>query len=153
MIVNRKHDILIIILFVLCVVAFGSFRTDYRLKEAMPTEFFDGSRLPEKQRASEEKLARAYWACAEAQIQWKYGYAHRLPNDPPEEFAVTTAIAGPAAKDAAARNHYWQRLRVIWDTSGIWERSYEFNPLVFKQSTENAGQWLERLMRRIIGEP
>ncbi|HSY90336.1 MAG TPA: hypothetical protein VK812_03130 [Candidatus Binatus sp.] len=150
MTVHRRHDIPVILAFVLCVVAFGSFRSDYRLRANMPTEFFDAAQLPANKRASEEKIARGYWTCAVTQIQWKYGYAHRLPFDPPEEFALA-ADAGPGTKDSAARLHYWQRLRVIWDTSGIWEHQYEFNPLVFKQSVESAGQWLENLMRRITG--
>lgn len=151
MAVNRRHDIPIIILFVLCVVGFGSFRYEDRLREGMPREFFDSSQFPANQRAAEEKLAQAYWACAVSQIQWKYGYAHRLPNDPPEEFAVTTAAAGPAANDAAARQRYWRRLRLIWDASAIWERHYSVSPQVFKQSAESAGQWLQDLMRRITG--
>jgi hypothetical protein len=151
MTVHRRHDIPAIVVFVLCVVAYGSFRTDYRLRERMPTEFFNTSQVPAKVRDSEEKIARAYWACAVSQIQWKYGYAHRLPSDPPEEFVVTAEAVGPVAKDPVLRSRYWQRLRAIWDASGIWERKYELNPLVFKQSAESAGLWLERLMRRITG--
>ena len=151
MAVNRRHDIPIIILFVLCVVGFGSFRYEDRLRDSEPREFFDASQFPANQRAAEEKLAQAYWACAVSQIQWKYGYAHRLPDDPPEEFAVTTDAAGAAAKDGAARLRYWRRLRLIWDASAIWERHYSISPLVFKQSAESAGQWLQDLMRRITG--
>ena len=36
MTLHRRHDIPAIVVFVLCVVVYGSFRTDYRLRERMP---------------------------------------------------------------------------------------------------------------------
>jgi hypothetical protein len=151
MAVHRRHDILAIVIVVLCVVAYAAFRTDLRLREQMPTEFFDGAHLPPPQRASEEKIARAYWKCAVTQIQWKYGYAHRLPDEPPDEFSVTAEEAGAAAGNSALRSRYWQRLRVIWDATDIWQEHYEWSPIVFKESLQSAGDWLERLMRRVTG--
>ena len=152
MAVHRRYDILAIVILVLCVVAYASFRSDFRLCEQMPAQFFDGSQLPPNQRASEEKVARAYWKCAVAQVRWKYGYAHRLPVDPPDEFAVNSGEAGgAAAHDSAVRNRYWQKLRAIWHASSIWQEKYEWNPITLKNSMQSAGEWLERLMRRITG--
>ncbi len=151
MAVHRKHDIVGIVVVVLCVLAYASFRSEFRLRAQMPASFFDASYVRKDRQAAEEKAARAYWKCAVAQIQWKYGYAHRLPDEPPEEFAVTVEEAGAAAHDAALRSHYWIRLRAIWNASGIWQEKYEWSPISLKESLQSAGQWLERHMRSIIG--
>ncbi len=82
MAVRRKHDILIIVVLVLAIIAYGAIRSEFRLRPDMPIEFFDGSGLPPAKRASERKIAEAYWKCAVKQVQWKYGYAHRLPDEP-----------------------------------------------------------------------
>jgi hypothetical protein len=149
MAVHRKHDIVAIVVVVLCVLAYASFRSEFRLREQMPVEFFDVSQVPKGRQAAEEKAARAYWKCAVSQIQWKYGYAHRLPDEPPEEFAVTVEDAGDTA--AALRSHYWIRLRVIWNDSRIWQDKYVWSPISLKESMQSAGQWLERHMQSIVG--
>jgi hypothetical protein len=151
MAVHRKHDIVAIVVVVLCVLAYASFRSEFRLREQMPVEFFDVSQVPKGRQAAEEKAARAYWKCALSQIQWKYGYAHRLPDQPPEEFAVTVEDAGADTHDAALRSHYWIRLRAIWNDSRIWQDKYEWSPISLKESLQSAGQWLERHMRSIVG--
>jgi hypothetical protein len=151
MAVHRKHDIMAIVAIVLCIVAYASFRSEFRLRVQMPAEFFDASRVPAKKRGSEEKIARAYWKCAVTQVQWKYGYAHRLPDDPPDEFQVTTEEAGAAAHDSAVRARYWQKLRDVWGISSVWQQQYQWNTVVLRQSLQSAGQWLESTMRRIMG--
>jgi hypothetical protein len=151
MAVYRKHDIAGIVVMVLCVLAYASFRTEFRLREQMPASFFDASHVPKDRQPAEEKAARAYWKCVVEQIQWKYGYAHRLPDEPPEEFAVTVEAAGAAAHDAALRSHYWIRLRAIWNESGIWREKYDWSPISLKESLQSSGQWLERHMRSIVG--
>jgi hypothetical protein len=148
---HRKHDVVAIIVVVLCVLAYASFRSEFRLREQMPASFFDASHVPKDRQAAEEKVARAYWKCAVEQIQWKYGYAHRLPDEPPEEFAVTEEDAGAAAHDAALRSHYWIRLRTMWNESEIWHEKYDWSPISLKESLQSAGQWLERHMRSIVG--
>jgi hypothetical protein len=158
MAVHRKLDIVAIVAVVLCVLAYASFRTEFRLIEQMPAEFFDPSQIhkdqvPRDNQASEEKIARAYWKCAVTQIQWKYGYAHRLPEEPPAEFAVNVEDAGPATHDAVLRAHYWTRLRIIWNESEIWQEKYTWSPISLKESLQSAGQWLELHMRRIVGNP
>jgi hypothetical protein len=148
---HRRHDLTFIVVIVLCVVAYASFRTEFRLRENMPVEFFDPSRVPAGHRASEEKIARAYWKAAVTQVQWVYGYAHRLPDEPPDEFVVTNGEAGPAAHDPAVRARYWQKLRDVWGISAVWHEKYEWNTIVLRQSFQSAGQWLESMMRRITG--
>jgi hypothetical protein len=149
--VHRRYDIMAIVVLVICVAAYASFRSQYRLRPAMPVEFFDASRVPAAKRAAEEKIAEAYWKCAVTQIQWQYGYAHRLPEEPPEEFSVTAAEAGSAAHDSAARARYWQKVRDVWVISSVWRKQYEWNTIVLRQSLQSAGQWLESTMRRITG--
>ena len=149
--VHRKFDILAIIALVILVALYASVRSVYRLRAAMPTEFFDASRIPAEKRAAEERIAEAYWKCAVTQIQWQYGYAHRLPDEPPAEFSVTAAEAGSAAQDSAVRARYWQKLRGVWGVSTVWHQQYEWNTISMTQSLQSAGQWLESYMRRIVG--
>ena len=149
--VHRRYDIIAIIALVILVVLYASLRSEYRLTATMPVEFFDASRVPAEKRAAEEKIAEAYWKCAVTQIQWQYGYAHRLPDEPPAEFFVTVAEAGTAANDSAIRARYWQKLRGVWGISTVWHKRYEWNTISLTQSLQSAGQWLESHMRRIVG--
>lgn len=153
MAVQRRYDIIAIVVVVILIALYASIRSEFRLREAMPVEFFDASRVPAEKRAAEEKIAEAYWKCAVAQIQWQYGYAHRLPDEPPAEFSVTPAVAGSAAQDSAVRARYWQKLRAVWGVSAVWHEQYEWNIISLTESLRSAGQWLETHMRRIVGNP
>jgi hypothetical protein len=152
MAVRRKHDIVAIVALVLVVIAYGSFRSEFRLRPDMPVEFFDGSRLPPVKRASEQKIAAAYWACAVKQVQWKYGYASRLPDDPPPEFTVSSSEIGSVAKDDAVRRQYWLKLRTTWNVSSAWKTQYQFSGIVFQQWLRAAGDWWRGVLRSLIGE-
>src|SRR5450759_2795685 len=142
---TRKHDVTYIVALVLVVIAYASVRSEFRLQPDMPIEFFDGSRLPRAKRASEEKIAKAYWGCAVKQVQWKYGYAHRLPDEPPPEFSVSASEMGPVANDEAVRRHYWQQLRTTWSVSSAWKNQYEWSSVSFQQSLRSAGDWWGQL--------
>jgi hypothetical protein len=152
MAVRRKHDVMVIVALVLAVIAYGAFRSELRLRPDMPIEFFDGSRVPSAKRAAEEKIAEAYWGCAVKQVQWKYGYAHRLPDDPPPEFSVSASEIGPVANDEAVRRYYWQKLRATWNVSGAWKTQYEWSSISFRQSLRSAGDWWNDLMRNMLGK-
>jgi hypothetical protein len=151
MAVRRKYDVVIIVAIVLAAIAYGSYRSEFRLQSEMPGEFFDGSHLPSAKRASEEKIAAAYWSCAIKQIQWKYGYAARLPEEPPSEFAVSASEVGPAANDDAIRRHYWLKLRATWNVSSAWKTEYEWSSISFRQSLRSAGDWWGQLTRNMMG--
>jgi hypothetical protein len=151
MAVHRRYDIIAIVAAVILLALYASIRSEFRLRPAMPVEFFDASRVPAEKRAAEAKIAEAYWNCAVTQIQWQYGYAHRLPDEPPAEFSVTVAAAGSAAQDSAVRARYWQKLRGVWGISTVWHQEYEWNTISLTESLQSAGQWLERQARRIIG--
>jgi len=150
-VVRRRHDVVYIVLLVLAVIAYGSFRSEFRLRSDMPIEFFDSSRLPQAKRAAEEKIAKAYWSCAVKQVQWKYGYAQLLPDEPPPEFSVSASEIGPVARDEAVRRHYWQQLRATWNVSGAWKTEYDWNSIAFRQSLRSAGDWWGHLTRNMMG--
>jgi hypothetical protein len=151
MAVHRRYDIMAIIALVILIALYASIRSEFRLRSTMPVEFFDASRVPAEKRAAEEKVAKAYWKCAVTQIQWQFGYAHRLPDEPPAEFSVTAAEAGSAAQDSAVRVRYWQKLRGVWGVSAVWHQQYEWSTYSLTESLQSAGQWLESHMRRIVG--
>jgi len=152
MAVRRKHDILIIVVLVLAIIAYGAIRSEFRLRPDMPIEFFDGSGLPPAKRASERKIAEAYWKCAVKQVQWKYGYAHRLPDQPAPEFSVSASEVGPVANDQAIRRYYWQKLGSTWNVSGAWTTQYEWSSNSFRQALRSAGDWWGHLTRNVMGQ-
>ena len=148
MAVHRRYDIAAIVLVVLCILAYASLQSKFRLRPEMPVEFFDPSRLPRATRAAEERIARAYWKCAVSEVQWKWGYAQRLPDEPPAEFSIKSS---EELRNPATRLRYWQKLRELWGVSAIWHEQYEWNTISLRGSLQSAGQWLEEQMRRIIG--
>jgi hypothetical protein len=149
---RRKYDVPAIVALVLVVLAIACFRSEFRLQFDMPHEFFDARQVAKEKRASEEKIARAYWNCAVKQVQWKYGYAHRLPEAPPDEFLLNESEIGAAARDQALRRHYWQQLHTAWNMSSVWQTRWEFSFLAFRQSLQTGGEWWKELVRSVVGE-
>jgi hypothetical protein len=150
--VRRKYDIPVIAGLVLALIAFASFRSEFRLRSDMPIEFFDGKRVPREKRTSEEKIAKAYWTCAVEQVQWKYAYASRLPDDPPPEFRISSSEVGSIANDEFVRRRYWQQLRATWPVSAAWKAEWEWNFVAFRQSLRTGGDWWKELVRSIVGQ-
>lgn len=148
---GRKYDIAAIVVLVLALLAFASFRSEFRLVSDMPPEFFDAKQLPRDKRVAEEKIAKAYWDCAVKQVQWKYGYAHRLPDDPPAEFSISAAEAGPAGIDQKVRSYYWQKLRSTWNVSSVWKSQWEWNFVAFRESLRTGSDIWRDLMRSVVG--
>jgi hypothetical protein len=134
------------------VLAIASFRSEFRLRSTMPPEFFDGKRLAAEKAVPEERIARAYWNCAVTQVQWKYGYAHRLPEQPVEEFKLNSAELGSIAQDEVARRYYWRQLRTSWDVTSVWETKWSFSFVTLRQSLQIGGEWWKELVRSIVGE-
>ena len=148
---RRKYDIPAIIGLVLVLISIASFRSEVRLRPEMPAEFFAGKHVAATRRASEERVARAYWACAVEQVQWKYGYAHRLPDDPPVEFALSIAAVGPVANDESVRRYYWRKLQSTWIVTSMWKSQWNFSFVTFRQSLRTGGNWWQDLVRSIVG--
>ena len=151
MALRRRHDVIIIAALVLAAIAYGASRSEFRLRPDMPVEFFDGSNLVPQKRASERRIAQAYWDSAVKQVQWKYGYGSRLPMDPTPDFSVSAGEIGPTANDEAVRRHYWQQLRVTWNLSGAWKTQYELSSISFRQTLQSGGEWWGRVTRNMFG--
>jgi hypothetical protein len=148
---RRRHDFIVIAALVLMVIAYGSFRSEFRLRPDMPIEFFDSSSLPKSKRASEEKIAAAYWDCAVKQVQWKYGYASRLPDEPPPEFSISESQVGPVASNEAVRRQYWQKLHVTWNVSSAWDTQYGLNSISFRQWLRSMADSWAGFVRSVMG--
>ena len=153
MFVKQKFDRVALVLLVLVVVAYAAFQPRFHLRGEMPVEFFDPSGPRGSKKIDQRNLAEAYWGCAVKEIQWKYGYAHRLPEDPPVEFFLSSAQVGPEGDDATMRLHYWQKLRMVWNLPSAWETDYGFDLSSMKRSFQSAAGWLQYQMWRLTGQP
>lgn len=100
---------------------YASTRPTARLSPDMPRGFVDPLRhASARQRASEERVAQAYWDCVVTLIQWKYTYGSELPDDPPDDFEIG-ALAGATPKaDQGSRVRYWHRLQKLWNSPDAW---------------------------------
>ena len=152
MAMRRKYDVVIIVAVVLGGLAFACFRQERRLQSSMPLEFFDPTKFPPAKRAVEEKVAAAYWNSAVTQVQWKYGYASRLPEAPPPEFGISSAEVGPVAKDDAVRRRYWAQLRSTWYLTDAWKSEYAWSNVSFLQSLRTSGDWWGQVTRPFLGK-
>ncbi len=124
MFIRRRLDRLVIPLIALLTIAYFSYHPRFQLTTQMPREFLDTSISGSAaRRATEEKIARAYWACAVDNIQWQYSYGYHLPPDPPPVFTVTNQEVG-ADPDGAARTRYWRKLQQVWSLPGAWHKTY-----------------------------
>jgi hypothetical protein len=122
---DRQTEVLlipIILIFVLFVFIGNSHRDGrYHLRTEMPAAFFPVD-TNAKRPSLDERIAWAYWETAVMEVQWKYGYYHPLPSDPPAEFQIDATALGPEAADPATRMLYWHRLQRIWYLSETWQR-------------------------------
>jgi hypothetical protein len=106
----------------------SSFNPVYRLRPTMPPGFVSASSSwPPEKRAEEARIGQAYWDCAVNQIQWRYGYGYRLPQDPPRDFVVTPDL-GADSGDSATRTRYWLKLQRVWYVPDNWNKSYQWDP-------------------------
>jgi hypothetical protein len=150
MFIRRRLDRLVIPLIVLLTVTYFSYHPQFQLNPQMPGEFVDGSVTgPAQRRPAEAKIANAYWACAVNNVQWQYGYGHRLPPDPPHEFNVTTKEAGGADPDASTRTRYWHRLQMFWSFPGAWKKTYVWDIAWTTSWIKSTGDWLYTHMPEI----
>ena len=135
---SPKIRYLAIIALVLVLRRMRSFRSEFRLQSEMPIEF---SMAPYRRKSAlRKRIAAAYWECAVKQIQWRYGYAHRLPDEPPAEFSVSASEAGrPPTMTPFAANI--GRSCADWDVSSGVENEYEWNTIPCRNRCDPAGQW------------
>ena len=140
MFLRRKLDKLVVPMLAAGIFVYASYRPRLRLRVDMPSEYVD--RSPQHgPKAAEENLARGYWKCAVTQIQWKYGYGHRLPSDAPSVF--TPAEAGiNSTEDPMIRAQYWRKLQQAWYVPSNWSRDYEWDFSWLTSWITAAGEWL-----------
>jgi hypothetical protein len=108
-----------------------------QLRVDPPEEFLSAVKeaVPER-RATEERVARAYWDWASLHLQRKYPFATQLPEDPPLEMEVEgndfhyakankrEEHSDPADLEAeVTKRRYWQKLRQVWAMPQAWEKS------------------------------
>lgn len=110
------------------IIVYASTRTTYRLRVDTPEEFLTpAASSTEEKRATEDKVARAYWYCVLTAIQPKYRFGESLPLNPPPEFKISAPDLGDDAADPATRVYYWQKLLQIWHQAGTWRTERAFN--------------------------
>ena len=150
MLVNRKFDAIVAVAIV-GLLAYATLQPQYRLRADAPPEFMrEAHAMPPQKRALEEKVARAYWNCAVTEIQWRYGYGHRLPQSAPAEFTISSPELGPTASDSDTRARYWNRLQEVWYMRTIWSKEYGWNFRSLSDSFEAAGRWFEEHIFRLF---
>src|SRR5262249_29492238 len=133
MLVNRRFDGIIAFL-VASIVGYVALQPAYRLRESAPPEFIrETHRVPIQKRLTEERIAKAYWRCAVTDVQWQYGYGHRLPATPPNTFLLSAQEYGPEATDVASRAHYWAKLQELWFVRDSWQEEYGVDFQVFRK--------------------
>lgn len=138
------------VLLVAGVLGYAAFQPKYHLRSQMPRDFIEISdAMPADKRAAEEQIARAYWQCAVTQVQWMYGYGHRLPEKPPAEFAVHSAAPGNSASAPATRDRYWRRLQRVWYLPTTWEESYGWDLQTMTRSLESGVKWVEKKIQNL----
>lgn len=127
-------------------------RPHTRLRTDMPPEFqaAAGPSLPDGQ-TDEQKIAQAYWDCAQSVIQKEYGFSNRhpLPLEPPAEFTVQSSELDPRANNLQTRKRYWERLRKIWYSDSNWKTVYEFDITWIADTLHAVTGWLEDFVNHV----
>jgi hypothetical protein len=150
MLVNRKFDAIAVV-GIIGLVGYVALQPQYRLRPDPPPEFIrEAHSMSPQKRAAEERIARAYWRCAVTDVQWHYGYAHRLPQNAPVEFMISSQEFGPAASDSDARARYWNKLQEVWYMRTVWNKEYGWNFRSLSEAFEAAGRWFEEHVTRFF---
>jgi hypothetical protein len=151
---RRGYDKILVPVLVLGAFLYFSIQPIFRVRPDMPREFFDApSSWSPQMRASEEKIAQAYWNCVVKNVQWKYGYGYNLPPDPPAEFTIATLSPAWQAADSANRVRYWHKLQGVWYVSSIWSKSYEWNLSWLTDSLQSAYDWVRNRLWKLFSLP
>jgi hypothetical protein len=125
---NQLIDNLGIALLVVGLFAYASTRPTFRLRVDMPPEYLHArASWPPEKRATEEKVARAYWYCAVTVVQAKYGFGDPLPVNPPAEFKIIAPDLAKGATDPDTRLGYWHRLQQVWYLASTWKKEQGWN--------------------------
>lgn len=118
---------------------FLSFQPVMTLRPDPPLEFLEADpQWGAERRMMEDRAARIFWRIAAEVVQQRYPFGTILPETPLPEFRLNEKeFPGWRARDfSASRAHHWQRLRTLWGSPQLWQRSYVWSP--------------ERIGRRIV---
>jgi hypothetical protein len=148
---RRKSDWALVAFLTLGFFLYASYQPRFRLRAEMPPEFIDAPLTGSFSRPNgEEKIARAYWSCLVDNIQWKYGYGHTLPVDPPLDF---TAVEGPGLtpEGAANRARYWRKVQHVWYLPIAWQKNYEWDFNWTTDWIQTGGEALHHIFEHLGG--
>jgi|SRR5579864_261110 len=145
----RRHtDKLLIPIILAIVFVASSYRSKYHLRPEMPPAFFAEKGTPAS--ALEKKVAQAYWKTARSEIQWRYGYGHPLPTDPPGEFQIDSRELSPAASDPTTRLLYWHRLQQVWYLPETWYKDYGWDFAWVGDPLASGADWIKQQANRLF---
>jgi hypothetical protein len=140
MLYNRTIDRFLIVAVPAGLFVYASTRPIVRLRADMPAQFVDApASASAKHRAEEERMARAYWNCAVALVQWKHSYGSPLPEIPPAEFRIDEKTAPASEAASLSRLRYWHQLQSLWLSPEVWTASREWNT-----------QWLTETIAHVV---
>jgi hypothetical protein len=145
---RQKTDWVLLALVALGVFLYSSYRPRFRLRAEMPAEFVDPGTDPAR-KSGEQEIAQAYWARLVEDVQWRYGYGHSLPGDPPVEFNLSMLGKNSVPEDQATRLRYWRRAQRFWPIRNAWSEEYEWS---FEWTTDwlqTGGDWLHRRFQNL----
>jgi hypothetical protein len=146
---KQKFDWLMVALFGLGIFLYCSYQPRLRLRTVMPADFVDQeSSMSAPTSSRETEIAGAYWNCLATSVQWKYGYGHTLPADPPSDFSVAQN-SSTGAEDTATRTRYWRRAQHLWYLPTSWQREYEWSFDWTTTWVQNGGDALHHLFERL----
>jgi hypothetical protein len=124
---------------------YRSTRPVMRLAAEPPPSFYDHNRGWNRQQMQKRRLlARAYWKVAVLRIQAHYSPYRPLPAEPPPQFQIPDAAETSESGVISARNHYWYRLRDVWQERDAWVVSYGWNTGWVESTLNSLPQYLPK---------
>jgi hypothetical protein len=147
---RQKTDWVLLSLVALGVFLYASYRPRFRLRAEMPAEFVDPGTDPKE--GGEQKIAQAYWDCLVDDVQWRYGYGHSLPGEPPAEFNLGMQEKKSGAEDQPVRMRYWRRAQRFWYIRNSWSEEYEWSFDWTTDWLQTGADWLHRRFMHLGGD-
>jgi hypothetical protein len=130
---------------------YRSTRPVVRLSAEPPPSFYDHNRNWDRQQMQRERrLARAYWNVAVLRIQTRFSPYRPLPAEPPPQFQISDAANTLESGMIAARDHYWYRLRDVWNERDAWVVSYGWNTGWIESVLKSLPQYLPKSVTAVF---
>jgi hypothetical protein len=148
---HRRIDRFLLVVIPAAFFVYQSTRPLMRLQADVPPQFQDvspGARS--SHRASDERVARAYWNCAVTLVQWRYTYGTPLPQDPPDDFRIDAKTYGADLAGEGTRLRYWSKLREAWLLPECWRQSREWTIAWIMDPASKAANSLSDFLRGLV---